>query len=218
MALNTYTHVGSYGASTRHIYVCDVESTDRPSVGLTSGDIAICLDTQNTYITYDGSTWILQSSGITGDFFNARLNYTNSTQITLNSWGGRYVVVNGRLVDVSSGLSCAPSNNLITATGADSGSGMPASAVLYYVYVSNSAASYAPSSLRCSSTSPSLYTGVKYLATTGNGANWRFVGWVKTNATPQFVNQAGSRLVISYYNRLVLPLSQSPAVATTSGT
>ena len=71
---------------------------------------------------------------------------------------------------------------------------------LSYVYRSNASASYAASSTRASATAPTAYRGAKYLATSGNGAAWRFIGWVRTNASTQFADTDTSKLVTSYVN------------------
>jgi hypothetical protein len=48
---------------------------------------------------------------------------------------------------------------------------------------------------------------VKYLGTSGNAANWRFVGWIRTNSSSQFEDSSTKRFVVNYYNRRRLPLS-----------
>lgn len=149
----------------------------------------------------------------TQNAFDARLQRDSTTQISLQRYKGQYVTVNGERVDVgSSGLPLTTSDNLLSSTGTNSGTVMTTS-TLYYVYVSNSLATYVPSSLRASTTAPSLLSGVKSLGTTGNAANWRFVGWVRTNSSTQFVNDTTDRLVINYYNRWWLPVLLCPAYA-----
>lgn len=93
----------------------------------------------------------------------------------------------------------------LVSDGTDAGT-TPSVDTLYHVYISNSGASFAPSSMRLSTTAPTALNGVKYLATTGNGAKWRFAGWAYT-----FDNGSGAelwddplrRLVVNYYNRKV---------------
>lgn len=136
--------------------------------------------------------------------FQGRLQRDSTTQISLQRYGGDIVEVNGANVSIgSSGLTLAPSTHRIDNLGDEVASGM-ATNTLYYIYISNSSASYAPSSLRASTTAPQSYNGVKYLGTTGNAANWRFVGYAKTNGTGtngEFVDTETQRFVINYYNK-----------------
>lgn len=140
--------------------------------------------------------------------FQARLNTDGgvSPDLTLGQYAGSKVVVAGVTVAIPlAGLTVNIGDNLISAVGADSG-GPPAASTLYYVYVSNRKASFSPESIRLSATPPSLVNGVKYLGSSGNALNWRFVGWVYPNATPNFESSLESRLICNYYNRLTLPL------------
>lgn len=150
------------------------------------------------------------------DLFFGRMARVSATEIQLQRYAGKDVEVNGELVEIpAGGISMLNSDNTIDATGGDSG-GSLASSTLYYIYVSNSSATFAPSDLRASTTAPSLFNGVRYLGTSGNAANWRFVGWVETDSSSEFVDTAGSgstagaRLVINYYNRLPLPIQAVP--------
>lgn len=146
----------------------------------------------------------------TPDFF-ARLQRDSATQLSLQNYKGTVVEVNAERVAIgSAGFTLLNTANLISATGTDSG-GAPAVTTLYYCYVSNSLSSFAPLGIRLSATAPSLFNGVKYLAAAGNGANWRFVGWVRTISNGGTVNFAdtagggavvGQRLVVNYYNRI----------------
>lgn len=150
--------------------------------------------------------------------FQGRLQRNSDSILSLQRYGGDVVEVNGSNVSLGvSGIEFDKVNdNLITSTGADSGSKTAAS-TLYYVYVSNASASPFPSDLRLSSTAPSLLNGVKYLDTSGNGANWRFVGWVQMNASNNFVDSETQRFVVNFYNRRHLSLV-SPAETTDSWT
>lgn len=142
--------------------------------------------------------------------FNARMQLDSATQISLQRFAGSRVSVNGEIITLdSSGLTCSTTAMRIGATGTDAGAALTTN-TLYYVYVSNNSATYAPRSLRCSTTAPSSYNGIKYLATSGNGANWRFVGWVRTNGSTQFVDSDTQRFVINYYNRRDLRLLTCP--------
>jgi len=106
----------------------------------------------------------------------------------------------------ASGIGLAYQDNLITSTGADAGGGMGTD-ITYCVYISNSSASPFPSDLRGSTTAPTLLNGIKYLGTSGNAANWRFVGWVQRDLQQGlFRDSETQRFVINYYNRRPLPL------------
>lgn len=146
--------------------------------------------------------------------FQGRLQRDSTTQVSLQRYCGDTVDVNGESVSLGAGgIALSTTDNLISSTGSDSGGAM-AITTLYYVYVSNSSASPFPSDLRASTTAPSSYNGIKYLGTTGNAANWRFVGYVRTisnGGTPNFADSETQRLVINYYNRRVLRLFTCPA-------
>lgn len=104
------------------------------------------------------------SSG--GNVFQARLNTAlggQSNTLTLLPYKGNQILVGGRVVTVPSlGLTRLVTDNIISGSGADSGSPGIANS-LYYVYVSNNLATFSPSSIRLSSTPPVLVNGVKYL-------------------------------------------------------
>lgn len=172
-------------------------------------------DTTATYLTLSSSA-TLTNEVIVREPFAARMQVDSGTQISLQRYAGALVVVNGEAVDPgSSGFTRAPSDNLIAGDGTDSG-GNCAPNTTYYAYVSNSQASFSASSLRLSTTSPSLLNGVKYLATSGNGAHWRFAGWVRTNNTGtdgEFEDSLEKRLVVNYYNRLAKVLQLKPGHA-----
>lgn len=143
--------------------------------------------------------------------FQARLDTSDgvSNTLTLRQYIGDKVVVSGLTVSIpSSGLTRLVTDNLIDASGADSGAAGLAS-TLYYVYISNQRASFSPSSIRLSATAPIFVNGVRYLGT-GSALNWRFVGWVRLNATPQFESSLISRFIVNYYNRISLPLFSCP--------
>ena len=160
-----------------------------------------------------GTTLSFGISQCLDGMFACRMQRDSTTQVSLQYYNGRYIDVNGEMVDVSSsGYALLTSDNLLSSTGTDSGGAMGTS-TLYYVYVSNSQASFAPGDLRASATGPSAYRGAKYLGTSGNAAHWRFVGWVRTNGSTNFVDTSLDRLVINYHNRLRLPLLANPAYA-----
>ena len=141
---------------------------------------------------------------------DGRLNYVSTTQIAFERYRGNNIEVNGELVSIgASGLACNTTDNLISATGTDSGGAMAAGAS-YHIYVSNASATYAASSCRGSSTAPTSFNGARYLGTSGNAANWRYVGAARTIAGPEFVDSITQRLVLSWYHRLHKPIFSSP--------
>lgn len=167
-------------------------------------------DTDWTTEINDNWTTIENSLNAAVGAFQGRLQRDSTTQISIQRYQGDIVEVNGTSVSLgASGIALQTTDNLITSTGADSGGAMAAS-TLYYVYVSNSSVGPFASDLRASTTAPSLFNGIKYLGTSGNAANWRFVGWVRTNSSTQFVDSETQRFVINYYNRRSLRLYTSP--------
>jgi hypothetical protein len=112
----------------------------------------------------------------------------------------------------SSGIALNKTDNLITSTGTDATAAM-AALTLYYVYVSNSNASPFPTQLRASTTTYTSVNGVRYLGSSGNALNWRFVGYVYTDANTTFQDTLTQRFVINYYNRRVLPMYRSETAA-----
>lgn len=143
--------------------------------------------------------------------FQGRMQRDSATQISLQRYTGDYCVVNGSMVQIgSSGLTCTTSDLLLAATGLSTGAAPAASATLYYAYLVGLEGSYSPGKLRLSATAPSMTENGYYLGTSGNALNCRFVGYVRTNATPNFVNDTTDRWVINYYNRLALPIILKP--------
>lgn len=150
-----------------------------------------------------------------------RLSINGATGLIMTPRTSLLIEVNGEILDGAS-LSLTTSDNRITSTGADAGAAMTTS-TLYYIYVSNSLASTFPSDLRASTTAPSSIYGSgtaisylevnypdMYLGTTGNAANWRFVGMAYTNGSTQFTDSQTSRLVASYHNRELCALISCP--------
>ena len=144
--------------------------------------------------------------------FQARLDTSIplSNGLRLLPYIGNKVVVSGQMTLIpSGGLLVLNTDNLIDVTGADSGAPGVAN-TLYYVYVSNQKASFAPSSIRLSAIPPATVNGVKYLRPTGNALNWRFVGWVRLNATPLFEFSDTYAGIVNYYNRILRRLFTCP--------
>lgn len=111
-----------------------------------------------------------------------RRNSPSQFQIQAKEPGIRnFVVVNSEAVGLDIPKICnvgATPHSLISVTGADTGL-LPFASTLYYVYISNSQATFAPLSLRLSATSPTN----GYLDNSGNANNWRWVGAVKVDAS-----------------------------------
>jgi hypothetical protein len=134
---------------------------------------------------------------------DVHLNYISTTQIALAGLPGttQDIEVGGYTVDCSTPIQCLTTDNLITSAGLDYGS-PPAVSTLYYAYVSNPAATFAPSDLRLAGAAPNTSNG--YLGTTGNALNWRYVGMVYTNnngGVANFSVGGNACLVSSHYNR-----------------
>lgn len=140
--------------------------------------------------------------------FNGRLQVDNANTISLQPYMGSTIGVNEERVSITGGYSRIATDHMISNTGANTGVA-PSVSTLYYAYVSNSQASFAPNQLRLSATSPSLLNGVKYLGTTGNAKNWRFVGWVyayNNTGSVNFKDSTTDRGIANYYNRLRKPI------------
>lgn len=135
-------------------------------------------------------------------FMDARLVWKGTATIRLDPARGYLVEVAGEMVEIpSGGIVCTNADNLITSTGADAGAG-PSASTLYYAYLSNADATFAPEDLRLSATAPTNFVnGIRYLASTGNGAKWRYVGMAYTDSSTQFEDSETARHVVSHYNR-----------------
>lgn len=182
-----------------------VLATDLDSTGSKTGQVLI----PSGSIT----TWTAQEHMLSG-----RLERQSATQLRYNVYAGRYLEINGEVYTVdgtAAGGQIDTTDNLITATGADAGAAMGASTV-YYVYCSNASASPFASDCRGSTTAASAYRGGQYLGTSGNAANWRLVGLVRTNGSTQFVDSASQRFVLSYFNRRRIAASVTDANNRTS--
>lgn len=139
-----------------------------------------------------------------------RIGWLSSNSLFLGRYANSRTVSNGLECNVSGSLALTTAENLLTSTGADAGAAMAAS-TLYAIYIGNAAATFAPSQFRASATQPTLVDGVYYLGVTGNAANWRFLGWVATDASVQIRDDEQARHVVNYYNRRPLRLFTCPA-------
>lgn len=206
----TYTHTLANGTTADAGDVMDnfndiknfCEKVDEDTMASNS---ATAMPTQQSVVAY--VTAQLASAVCYQD---VRLTYTSATEIALTGMAGTsgLITVNDENVDCSTAKTLAPTDNLITAAGLDVGSA-PAVDTLYYAYVSNASATVFSSSLRLSATGPTS----GYLATSGNGANWKFVGWVRTidSTGAKFASSVTQRLVCSKFNPRLLGMEITEA-------
>lgn len=156
---------------------------------------------------------LLTTSPLEIGMFQARLDRDTTTKCKLTPYRGRYIEINGYLVDiVSATYSWDTADDKINGSGASGGTGV-SNTTLYYVYASNQSVSYAPSSLRLSTTAPTLVNGVKYLGASGDPSNWRFCGWAYFGSTAFFTDTDTQRFVVSQYNRKLARMFTCPAYA-----
>lgn len=146
------------------------------------------------------------------NFNGGRIDTVAAGSIEFNRYTGEYVEVNDRLVPIpTTGIALSVASNLIDSDGSDAGApGSPST--FYCVYLSNDVATDFPQELRLSSTSPtdSNTSGQRYLNTTGNGANWRLVGYVYLDSGGNFVDNEAQRYVVNEANRIPRRLRLTP--------
>ncbi len=176
------------------------EATSLTELNAITWNFSETFDSTDPEVTIRGALSITDYS--TSVQFEGYMSRISNTQIRLDRYNGRHVMVARELMKIpSSGASCYTTDNLITDTGADAGEAMSPN-TLYYIYASNNSADPFPAQLRASTTAPSLLFGInKYLGTSGNSVNWRFVGWVYTNDNTYFKDNETQRLVVNQYNR-----------------
>lgn len=174
------------------------DSTSYEELNSVSWDFSAEFDASDPQIT------LRQALELVGDsvsgLFEGYMQRTDATTLTLHRYNGRNVMVNRELLHIpEDGVKLVSSDNLITSTGGNAGVSMSAN-TLYYVYGSNGQANLWPKQMRASTTAPSMINGVKYLGTSGNAKNWRFIGWVYPTNTG-FKDDETARLVVNQYNR-----------------
>lgn len=141
---------------------------------------------------------------VTGTF-HGRLQRDSATQISIQRYSGNWIEVDGNAVSIgSNGLVLTTGDGLLSAAGAVSGT-TPSASTLYYVYV------FTDGDVRLSATAPTYNNGVYYFGSSPAGATWRFVGWIRTNSSVEFVDDTTDRLVVNYFNRLWKTILLRPA-------
>lgn len=130
---------------------------------------------------------------------DVQLQYETPTSIKLAGVKSKLVWIKDSGYTITS-KTVATSATTIIANGNDSGVA-PSANTLYYVYLSNSAATFAPEAIRLSLQAPS-YADAKYvLGGSGNALNWMLVGYTRTDSSIEFSDEFA---VCSYYNRTPL--------------
>lgn len=161
--------------------------------------------------TLSGNVDNFDLAGARQGYCGGRLVWSTVAIVLFSPYVGNDIEVSGYIMPIdAAGIALNVADNLIDATGADAGAAMAAAATTYAVYLSNRTVAFGAATLRASTTMPTLVRGTLLLGTTGDAANWRFLGWVRTNATPQFVDSVTQRFVINYYNRLLLRMFTCP--------
>lgn len=145
-----------------------------------------------TSMVYD---WLLNTRRHINDVY---LKFTSTTSITIYGTGTKSLFINDEEVDFFSNKILNITDNVLNSDGTDSGASMAAS-TLYYIYASNSQASYAPLTVRGSSTAPTYINSLRndYLNTSGNALNWLHIGYVQINGSTLITDKFS---VISEYN------------------
>lgn len=130
-----------------------------------------------------------------------RLALISPTELGYSGYTTNIIEINGENVQTGGINSCLVTDDLIDNAGNGIGFA-PASLARTYAYIGNSAATL-PKTLRLSASAPVDWKGFRYLNNTGNGINWRFVGWVGTlGAVVNFRDDETARLVVNAYNRI----------------
>lgn len=146
---------------------------------------------------------------VTTGTFQGRLQRDSATQISVQRFSGNWIEVDGEAVSIgSTGLAISTTQGLISDGGTITATA-PSSSTLYYVYVGSPVDGVAQ--LRLCATAPTSSLGVYSLGTSAAQRRWRFVGWVRTNASTQFVDTTTDRLVVNYYNRQPRTIVLNPA-------
>lgn len=114
-----------------------------------------------------------------------RIERNSTTELQIEAYdtskGQNFINVGHEKIVLSTPLTLTTSVHTIIADGTDSGVA-PSASTMYYIYLSNSHVSFRPSSLALSLVAPQT-TG--YLALTGNGIDWKYVGLVYLNSSTQ---------------------------------
>jgi hypothetical protein len=141
----------------------------------------------STFVDAAGAVSAVNSAGLSNvndaqSHYRITRNSTTQIQIEAQQAGTEdFVTVNGAQVSVATPKTLNTTANLLGAEGIDSGAAMALNTT-YDLYLSNPSASPWPSEFRASAIAPTN----GYLGTV-NGANWKWVGKIYTNASVQFV-------------------------------
>ncbi len=118
------------------------------------------------------------------------------------------IYINGLSLDCSSGKTLELTSNLIASDGTDA-QATPSNSTLYYAYLSNASASYAPGEIRLSEIAP---IG-KYLGSSGNSKHWLWIAnvYIESDGT------LGSKDVIPVYGNICFVYAKSVDLSKSSG-
>lgn len=130
-----------------------------------------------------------------------RVDRQSASQIRVSKAVGGRIYVNGEVLSADNITSYDNTSDMIDGNGDQMVGTTPGFDGLYYAYVSNNQATYAPSTLRLSGNGPTLFDSVYYLGTSGNAANWRFVAVVATDGSGEFQDSDTQRFICNLYNR-----------------
>ena len=149
--------------------------------------------------TPHGGAWATRADEELWRGWMPRLELTGSRELTLTYMSPQIVLGNTVYTPSVTNLSnCLVTDNLVLPDGSDAGAA-PAASSLYYAYACTVGAFAGRVAL--STTFPSLGDFGWALNNLGDGALCQFVGWVGTNASPNFDDSPKSRLVVSFAHR-----------------
>lgn len=163
---------------------------------------------------------------ITASICQGRLSVKSTTAIQLTRYTGTAVMVNGQMMSIpETGLEI--SSTARTIISGPSLSDAPTASTLYGVYLASPSAPFRSSSIILGPSAFVRANGVPSLGASGKDVEYRFLGWVRTNASTQFVDSETARHLVNYYNRQRAHLFTCPkytndnaftSYTTTSGT
>lgn len=150
-----------------------------------------------------------QASSTDSDVCQGRIGAASTTTLRLSQHIGKIVVVGSSEVEIpDAGIDLTTSQPVVGADGL-AGSN-PSASTTYHVYLAGPGARYRANGIVLSATAPTRLDGAYYLGASGNPAQYRFLGWARTNASTQFTDSETARHVVNYYNRLHKTLLTCP--------